>query len=555
MMGAGLMRWFHTVRYLRPVQIYGRIWRRLYRPAVDFSSPPAVRPGVGGWVLPAQRKSFLLSPFVFHFLNEEHALVDPKDWDDPAVSKLWRYNLHYFDDLNAEEYESRTRWHRELLQRWLEDNPPARGTGWEPYPTSLRIVNWIKWALAGNALSPECLHSLAIQVRWLGRRLETHLLGNHLFANAKALVFSGLFFCGPEAEKWFEMGMQILSREIPEQILADGGQFERSTMYHSLALEDMLDLCNLAASFQQAVPECWLPVVKDWRQVVERMGYWAAVMRHPDGEIGFFNDAAFDIAPSPEALDEYASRLGFSLVSELGDGVKHLEKSGYIRLQQREMTALLDVAQVGPDYLPGHAHADTLSFELSLFGQRVFVNSGTSCYGVGKERSWQRSTAAHNTVVVDGQDSSEVWSGFRVARRARPSVPVICKQAFGFGVEASHDGYRFLPGRNIHRRQWCYSDYSLEVTDEVTGSFLEAESRYYLHPDVLIGHCELNDGGAVLSLPQGQEVEIFVQEGTLQVLPATWHPFFGVSRPNHCLAIKFRSSKVKIVFAWSGGIV
>ena len=85
--------------------------------------------------------------------------------------------------------------------------------------------------------------------------------------------------------------------------------------------------------------------------------------------------------------------------------------------------ALLDVAPVGPDYLPGHAHADTLSFELSLFGQRVLVNSGTSQYEAGPERSRQRGTAAHNTVIVDGHDSSEVWAGFRVARRASSRGP------------------------------------------------------------------------------------------------------------------------------------
>ncbi|MEN9780004.1 MAG: hypothetical protein RL014_1152 [Pseudomonadota bacterium] len=95
--------------------------------------------------------------------------------------------------------------------------------------------------------------------------------------------------------------------------------------------------------------------------------------------------------------------------------------SGYVRLDNGPAVALLDVAPVGPDYLPGHAHADTLSFELSVGAQRVLVNSGTSCYGSSAERLRQRGTAAHNTVVVNGQDSSEVWGGFRVARRPLPA--------------------------------------------------------------------------------------------------------------------------------------
>ncbi|WP_413889259.1 heparinase II/III family protein [Candidatus Aalborgicola defluviihabitans] len=80
----------------------------------------------------------------------------------------------------------------------------------------------------------------------------------------------------------------------------------------------------------------------------------------------------------------------------------------------------MDVAPVGPAYLPGHAHADTLSFELSVSGQRVVVNGGTSRYGLGPLRLRERETAAHSTVEVAKQSSSEVWGGFR---SGPPGVP------------------------------------------------------------------------------------------------------------------------------------
>ena len=115
-------------------------------------------------------------------------------------SKLWRYNQHYFDDLNAEQAVDRVEWHRELLNDWISNNPPFKGNGWEPYPTSLRLVNWIKWALSGVELPAYYLESMVLQARWLERRIEWHLLGNHLFANAKALVFVGTYFSGPEAD-------------------------------------------------------------------------------------------------------------------------------------------------------------------------------------------------------------------------------------------------------------------------------------------------------------------------------------------------------------------
>ena len=80
---------------------------------------------------------------------------------------------------------------------------------------------------------------------------------------------------------------------------------------------------------------------------------------------------------------------------------------------------IFDAAAVGPDYIPGHAHADTLSFELSIGRERVFVNTGTSQYGSNLARHSERRTAAHNTVEVNNADSSEVWSSFRVGNRAK----------------------------------------------------------------------------------------------------------------------------------------
>jgi Uncharacterized protein conserved in bacteria len=144
-------------------------------------------------VPPAAREPSLVGEGRFEFLGVQGALPDV-GWDSPKREKLWRYNQHYFDDLNALGAAARADWHQALLLQWIQANPPAIGTGWEPYPTSLRIVNWVKWSLAGNAFSSACVHSLAVQARWLRRRLEWHLLGNHLFANAKALVFAGALF-------------------------------------------------------------------------------------------------------------------------------------------------------------------------------------------------------------------------------------------------------------------------------------------------------------------------------------------------------------------------
>ena len=330
----------------------------------------------GRWVRPVAKPVSLLGPTTFRFLNETHTLAgaghevaggrDP--WNDPARDKLWLYNLHYFDDLNAAGREERQPWHLALLQRWVAENPPGHGNGWEPYPTSLRLVNWIKWALTiaperggvAVALPPPCLQSLAVQARWLSRRLEHHLLGNHLFANAKALVYAGAFFVGPEAERWRTLGLRLLARELDEQILPDGGHFERSPMYQAILLEDVLDLINLAGAYPglfgadgsgsakatlssagqpvvsqpiPGAPIAWEsqkePVLDLWRAKATAMLRWQAAITHPDGEISFFNDAAMGIAPPLAELVAYAARLGIAAEVSPASPCGWLRESGY----------------------------------------------------------------------------------------------------------------------------------------------------------------------------------------------------------------------------------
>jgi hypothetical protein len=106
----------------------------------------------------------MLGPADFRFIGQQHTLQQAGDWNHPQWPKLWLYNAHYFDDLVADDAARRSQWHHALLQRWIAENPPAAGNGWEPYPTSLRAVNWIKWALAGNALDTASQHSLAVQI-------------------------------------------------------------------------------------------------------------------------------------------------------------------------------------------------------------------------------------------------------------------------------------------------------------------------------------------------------------------------------------------------------
>lgn len=537
-------RYWHTLRYLRTVQIYGRAWFRFNRPKVDTRTAPSLRPRAGPWDTPVARPAMMQSSTGFRFLNRDGCVESADDWNNAGQSKLWLYNLHYFDDLNAVDASERCVWHRSFIERWIKENPPPVGNGWEPYPLSLRIVNWIKWALSGNNLRTEWQHSLAVQVRFLSKRLEWHLLGNHLFANAKALVFAGLFFDGAEAERWLQKGLSILGREIPEQIFPDGGHFELSPMYHAIILEDLLDLINLSNTYKDKFSPT---IVEDWRTTAQSMRNWLSIMCHPDGEISFFNDAAFGIAPHLYLIDSYAERLDLPPVKPLDNGLIHLEDSGYIRVQHGEMVAFIDVARIGPDYIPGHAHADTLSFELSLYGHRVIVNSGISQYGTGPERAYQRSTAAHNTLEVDHENSSEVWGGFRVARRARPVDLDIVEKADEIRISCAHDGYHRLKRPVTHRREWRFRSGSLEIIDTVDGKYDEAIARYYLHP-IIVPHLE-NESGS-LAAPSSKMLHWRVSGGRCSIRDANWYPEFGKSQPTKYIAVGLSTPQCQMTMTW-----
>ncbi len=507
--------YYHTLKYLKCKQLFFRLWYKLYHPKISLStdeikikeawannSPKRV--GVSDQCHTLTNNSHLLMggsmvttlKFIpknkvyfinekANFLNHAASIASKHIWNDPLQEKLWLYNLNYFDALNACDAMQRE-WAYSLLQRWIKENPcDKKGNAWEPYPISLRIVNIIKYALSGNTLDDEVKNSLYIQARFLNKTCEYHLLGNHLFENFKALCFAGLFFEGIEANQWFNKGLQGLKKEVKEQILEDGGHFELSPMYHCIILEGLLALEQV---FTVYAPDNKFP----WKKEIEKMLVWLSYMMRNEDSISYFNDAADGIAHTPCEIFAHAKLLGYrfeSLSGQCGNSVgvsdrcvpedkgqktegstqhpilTHLKASGYIVVEKKRMKAILDVARIGPDYLPGHAHADTLSFELMIDGFPVFVNLGTSCYGNSERRIFERSTKAHNTLVVDDENSSEVWSGFRVARRAKPELICIDQKSEGLSIVAEHDGYKRLTKPIVHKRVWQFAKNRLTVTD------------------------------------------------------------------------------------------
>lgn len=546
-----ILRFLNTVKYLKLSQIFYRLWYRFYHLKNLSLTEFKVR-----------RLSNLSVPFLknsreiyddntWNLLNVEGAL-EKISWRGGSRSLLWRYHQHYFDCLMDVKAQVDKKQYLELISIWEEQNPVGTHPGWDPYPTSLRLVNLVKYHLSVGPLPARTLKSMALQANYLEQRLEYHLLGNHLIANAKALIFTGVLFGGLNGRRFLSKGIRILKDEISEQILEDGGHFELSPMYHAIILEDFLDVYNVLTTLESADRKDYVvDIAVTIENVIPAMFTWLNSMCHPDEEISFFNDATQAQSASKRELLDYARSLKFR-ERELCQTMSDMNSSGYVRLQNQHAVVIADICDVKANYIPGHTHADTLSFELSLGENRVFVNSGISEYGSTELRMLQRSTKAHNTLQIGGQDSSETWSGFRLGRRAKitgRNVNTLNSKLFATG---EHDGYMRGKLRTAHSRSWELSETSLRVIDSITK--LEKETpvtgRLYLHPNTRV--IDVTSDTIFLELNNRQRIcANFSGIKNLSIQPSVWAKEFGQVIDNKCIVYTLSSKIAAFTITWS----
>jgi hypothetical protein len=159
------------------------------------------------------------------------------------------------------------------------------------------------------------------------------------------------------------------------------------------------------------------------------------------------------------------------------------------------------------------------------------------------ERQRQRGTAAHNTLVIDGQDSSEVWAGFRVARRARPRLLEAHATSSTVTVVGEHDGYRRLRGRNMHKRMWRVSEQGMSIEDVVEGEFRSAKCFFYLHPEIRVKRTAESE--FKLSDSFGTQLEVrFEGPAAVAIVDSTWHPEFGAILASSCIVATLGSPRL-----------
>jgi hypothetical protein len=463
--------YYHTVRYLKVIQIGYQFWyraRKKIRTFYSFSYPSHIQ---------AKGKSLQLIPFTpkymslegettFTFLNQT---LNFTHWNDETNGKLWSYNLNYMDYLLQPDISAINA--RKWINQFISD---IRGNknGLEPYPIALRGINWIKYisthySFIANTERSKWNASLYAQYRILLDNIEYHLLGNHLLEDAFSLLWGGLYF---QDEKIYQKAEKILYKELKEQLLEDGAHFELSPMYHCVLLDRLLDCVN-ATKFN--IKFCRQEeLISLLEEKAIRMLGWLETIQYKDGTIPLLNDSAYKIAPTPTELFSYAERLGLKW------NKTPLSDSGYRKYETSRLEMIVDIGKIGPDYIPGHAHADTFSYELRIEGEPFIVDTGISTYNKNNRRLYERGTSAHNTVTINSANSSQVWGGFRVGKRAFVSV----LQDKPKHIIAFHNGF----DKTIHKREFLFNVQEIILKDELSGKVKEGCGYIILNQDVEI---------------------------------------------------------------------
>ena len=515
-------RYYQTIRYLKPKQILYRMYYSLnkmdkkrfisFSPKLSYSLN--MQNSLESYVSYYEKNTF-------SFLNQSFTFNQKIDWNYSGYGMLWAYNLNYFEFLLQPDFS------REIGLRLINDyvnQYKEIKIGYDSYPISLRNVFWIRF-LSKYSIKDEKIDSfLFSQYKILLHNLEYHLLGNHLLENAFSLLFGAYYF---KDKQIYKKACKLLTEELNEQILNDGGHFELSPMYHQILLYRLLDCINLVYNNE------W---IKDdlfhfMKHKAGLMLSWLQNITLPSGNIPHFNDSTNGIAPYSEELFEYAKRLNIEYQ------ICPLSDSYYRTFTGNHFKCIMDIGGIMPKYQPGHAHADTFSFILEINGKSVFVDTACSTYEPDMIRKYERGTTAHNTVVFSGMNSSQVWASHRVGKRA--NVKII--NDFHNQIVVQQDGYNELG--IIHQRSFYKtSDSMIKIKDEVLGN-ANRQGVAYFHFDREVSDIRIDSNTislpmCKLTLDNFEEIELKTYEQAVG---------FNHRMDSKCICVKFQKKMSTLV--------
>ena len=449
---------------------------------------------------------------------------------------IWELNRHqYFQTLGQAYWltgdERYARTFVAHLEAWMDANPPKLGINWaSSLEVAFRSISWL-WAFYFFKLSPSLSKEtfkrawrfLYLSARHLESYLSTYFSPNtHLTGEALGLFYLGTLLPEfKEAQRWRELGSRILTEQLPFHVQPDGVYFEQSSYYHRYTTDFYLHFLLLARANNFTLApqvEQSLVLLLDHLMYITRPDGTTPLFGDDDGgrltllDVRAANDFRGTLATGAVVFNrsDYKFVAGDAAEALLWlkgtEGLEHFDSivasqpaktsvpfsdGGYFVMRDswtRDSNYLLFDCGPHGSLNCGHAHADALSFDLAANGRTILVDPGTYTYTGSKElRDWFRSSAAHNTLTVDGESSSVPNGPFSWKTIAQCSLQKwISADRFDF-VSAQHDGFMRLQDPAMVKREILFLKGNYWILRDTIASSQEHRVDVRFHFDSLPG--------------------------------------------------------------------
>ncbi len=428
---------------------------------------------------------------------------------------------------------------------WQEQNPFLVGINWtSSLEVAFRSLSWL-WARELFQNSPSCQGKLARDLLFAlgrnGRFLEHNLSryfsrNTHLLGEAVALFFIGVM-CPQlkNASDWRALGWRIILEEAQYQVRPDGGYFEQAVYYHVYALDMLLHARILASRNLQPIPTSLDRTLERMLDFLAALCTGSPPPRLGDDDGGrlfdprrnraehmsdplstgavIFGRAEWKAAASGLS-EETLWLLGPSAVTafdalprlELRSESRGFPSSGVYIMSREGLRLTIDAGPLGVGHC-GHSHADALSITVTADGYEWLTDPGTFTYTGSREwREAFRGTAAHNTLVIEGQNQAEPTAPFKWEK-----IPEVRVDEWWTGenfdlIIASHNGYLKSRSRATHQRLVFFAKPRFWlVLDSVRG---EGNHQLDIYWHIGGGTTRLDEGAIDLSAETGAEFGI-----------------------------------------------
>jgi uncharacterized heparinase superfamily protein len=439
------------------------------------SDRPGTFPSADSWPGDANRGAIIIAG---NFAAGGQVLKGAESpWRGTGMSDRWKAEAATFDwlrDLRSAGGDLARARGRALIEDWIEHAGNWDPLAWQPRVLGARIGNWlaqVEFLSSGSDywFRETLYENLAMQVRHLARTLRMVPPGSTRLVVLKGLIFAAVSMeaFAPRLPRW----LRLLETEIARQVLGDGGHVERSPAVQLSVLRDLVDI-------RAALRDAGTEVPQALQNAIDRMAPMARFFRHGDGGLALFNDS--------NESEGWLIDVTLTRAEARGKPLESAPHAGFERLTANRTLIVMDTGAPPPPGLDTHAHAGTLSFEMSVGKERLIVNCGAHSADSAAWRAAQRATAAHSTATVDDVNSSELLPAGGLGSRPEH---VTCERRESEGsiwIEASHDGWRPTLGV-MHRRRLYLgaSGGDIRGEDTITGPGAHKFAvRFHLHPAV-----------------------------------------------------------------------